>query len=210
MNKHDEKLLLEIARARLANRPGAFERFQLDLHGFGLGHLRAWASLQLDDMKDMVTALGSVCPNAFNSSARQMRMERIIDEWAALQPAPRPLKVEALPPLPSAVEGVSASPATAPPRSIARLARKQPALRRRDLLTPLIEKAISEHGEDVQRVFGALRVWAEQPPPVPPLRGVTEDGRVQWRDSNDAPQELNIGALRDRMRRLRKAPTNAR
>ena len=78
-------------------------------------------------------------------------------------------------------------------------AQRQPS--RRDLLAPLIEQAIAQEGEDAPRVFTTLRTWAAEHPPRPPLRGVTEDGRVQWSDANDAPKELTVAALRERLRR---------
>lgn len=80
---------------------------------------------------------------------------------------------------------------------------------RRDLLAPLVEKATRDCGGDAAQVFVLMRAWAVGPTPRPPLVGVTEDGRIQWRDANDKPQELSRDSLRDRVRRAR-AGTNAR
>ncbi|MDH0776466.1 hypothetical protein N5C96_23945 [Delftia tsuruhatensis] len=80
---------------------------------------------------------------------------------------------------------------------------------RRDLLAPLVEKAMQVCAGDAAQVFVLMRAWAVGPTPRPPLVGVTEDGRIQWRDANDKPQELSRDSLRDRVRRAR-AGTNAR
>ena len=80
---------------------------------------------------------------------------------------------------------------------------------RRDLLAPLVEKAMRDCGGDAAQVFVLMRAWAVGPTPRPPLVGVTEDGRIQWRDANDKPQELSRDSLRDRVRRAR-AGSNAR
>lgn len=75
--------------------------------------------------------------------------------------------------------------------------------RRRDLLAPLVEQAQRECQDptDAPAVFSVLREWAKRTPPRAPLIGVTEDGRLQWLDSNDKPQELDARALRKRVQR---------
>lgn len=72
---------------------------------------------------------------------------------------------------------------------------------RRDLLAPLVEKAMQDCDGDAAQAFVLMRNWAVGPTPRPPLVGVTEDGRIQWRDANDKPQELSRDSLRDRLRR---------
>ena len=111
---------------------------------------------------------------------------------AAAQAGPVPAAEQAAPP-----EPVQAAPA----------AEKEPSQgrtrRRRDLLAPLVEKAQREcsNPSDSAEVFALLRNWAQIRPPLPPLFGVTEDGCIQWRDSNDNPKELSIDALRGRINR---------
>lgn len=80
---------------------------------------------------------------------------------------------------------------------------EQAPIRRRDLLAPLVEQAQREcqAPTDAPAVFSVLRDWAKRTPPKPPLIGVTEDGRLQWLDSNDKPQELNAKALKKRIQR---------
>lgn len=79
--------------------------------------------------------------------------------------------------------------------------------KRRDLLAPLIEAAqkACEDPRDAAAVFTSLRTWAQSKPPRAPLVGVTNDGRIQWSDSNDTPQELNSKALAKRLMRQRNA-----
>lgn len=114
MNQSDKKLLLEIARARLQNRAGFYEKFQQELC---IGaYLSAMAALYLDDSLSVLG--GSIVPVELIQRRKQAQMQRLIDDWAARQPAPRPLKVEPLPPLPGVVEVVSVSPAAAPLRSL--------------------------------------------------------------------------------------------
>ena len=98
-----------------------------------------------------------------------------------------------------------AAPATAADLTATPLRKK-----RRDLLAPLIEKAQSDcltGSNDAQAVFALLRSWAQSTPPRAPLVGVTEDGRIQWSDSNDKPRELTAKALRQRLT-SRASPTS--
>lgn len=73
---------------------------------------------------------------------------------------------------------------------------------RRDLLSPLVERAMKECDGDAQKVFVLMRKWAKEKPPTVPLFGVTEDGKIQWEDANGNPKEINISGLRDRVRRM--------
>ena len=77
---------------------------------------------------------------------------------------------------------------------------------RRDLLAPLIEAArkTCAASDDTAAIFTILRTWAEEKPPRAPLFGVTEDGRIQWTDSNSNSQELNKEALAARIKRATK------
>ena len=79
--------------------------------------------------------------------------------------------------------------------------------KRRDLLAPLIQDAQNDCSdpEDAAAVFTLLRTWAQAKPVRAPLVGVTEDGRIQWRDSNDKPQELSSRALGQRLKRKQEA-----
>ena len=79
---------------------------------------------------------------------------------------------------------------------------KQFDRKRRDLLSPLIGAAQREcHDQnDSQAAFSVMRRWAQEKPPRPPLVGLTCDGRIQWRDSNDKPKELTAKALGQRLR----------
>lgn len=72
--------------------------------------------------------------------------------------------------------------------------------RRKDLLAPLILKAIREVGTDTANAFTLIRQWAQTSPPTAPLIGVTESG-IQWLDSNDRQQELSRESLRKRISR---------
>lgn len=78
-----------------------------------------------------------------------------------------------------------------------------PARARRDLLTPVIEAAQKECGDQ----FDAPAVWASLVRMAgagkSPLLGVSDDG-IKWKDSNDEPQFLNIKNLRDRLSRSKK------
>lgn len=78
----------------------------------------------------------------------------------------------------------------------------------RDLLAPLVEAAqkACDSATDAAAVFTKLKTWAQEDKPRAPLVGVTEDGRIQWRDSNDTPQELSIKALKSRLKRQEKPP----
>lgn len=74
---------------------------------------------------------------------------------------------------------------------------------RRDALTHLIRAAVREAAaDDPAQVFLVLKSWALNQPPRPPLFGVTEDGKVQWKDANESYKELSLAALRDRLRRI--------
>ena len=78
----------------------------------------------------------------------------------------------------------------------------------RDLLAPLVEAAqkACDSASDAAAVFTKLKTWAQEDKPRAPLVGVTEDGRIQWRDSNDTPQELSIRALKSRLKRQHRPP----
>ncbi len=95
MNESDKKQLLAIARLRLQNRPGTFEKFEFELVYGGITGL-AYYLAQLAFLNDSLSALGSVAPE-IRHKRRQENMIRAVDEWAARQPTPGPLKVEALP-----------------------------------------------------------------------------------------------------------------
>jgi hypothetical protein len=75
--------------------------------------------------------------------------------------------------------------------------------KRRDLLVPLVEAAqkACDSAGDAAAVFTKLKTWAKENKPRAPLVGVTEDGRIQWRDSNDTPKELDKKALAKRLQR---------
>lgn len=106
MNQADEKTLLDIARERLKNRPGAFERFKYELCYEPLGHLRALFTFGIDS-----GALYSILPPEYAETQKRKRMIALIDQWAAKQPTPRPVVVEALPPIhPETPEVKSAAP----------------------------------------------------------------------------------------------------
>lgn len=78
----------------------------------------------------------------------------------------------------------------------------------RDLLAPLVEAAqkACDSATDAAAVFTKLKTWAQEDKPRAPLVGVTEDGRIQWRDSNDTPKELDKKALAKRLQRQQKTP----
>lgn len=71
---------------------------------------------------------------------------------------------------------------------------------RRDFLTPIISRAVTQHGDDAAVVFLALRQMAQDKPPRPPFFGVSPEG-LKWTDANDEPQTLSLKALRERLRR---------
>lgn len=79
----------------------------------------------------------------------------------------------------------------------------------RDLLTPLVEEAqkACDDSNDTAAVFTKLKTWAQDSKPRAPLVGVTEDGLIQWRDSNDTPKELDRKALAKRLKRQQKTTT---
>ena len=68
-----------------------------------------------------------------------------------------------------------------------------------DLLSPLVNKAIAECGQDNAAVFNLLKTWAKGK--QAPMFGITEDGKIQWTDSNDKVQELSRRALGLRIKR---------
>ena len=78
----------------------------------------------------------------------------------------------------------------------------------RDQLAPLVDAAqkASASANDAAAVFTILKTWAQKDSPRPPLAGVTEDGRIQWRDSNDSPKELTKKALTSRLKRQQERP----
>lgn len=78
---------------------------------------------------------------------------------------------------------------------------------RRDLLTPLVVKAQNTCDDryDTAAVFTVLKSWAEQKTPPAPLEGLTEDGKIQWRDSNDKLQALRRSALAKRLKSQQKS-----
>ena len=86
--------------------------------------------------------------------------------------------------------------------------RESPAkLKRRNLLTPVIERAQRDCADpfDAPAVFAALKGLAEQK--VKPLiGGITEDG-IQWEDEKGDPQCLSLKGLRERLRRQKKGVT---
>lgn len=106
MNQADEKTLLDIARARLENRHGAYERFEYALCRDPMSYLRALCTYGIEG------ALDSVLPPEYAAAHKHKRMIEFVDQWAAKQPASRPLTVEALPPLPQSAPAVTAAPAT--------------------------------------------------------------------------------------------------
>jgi len=95
MSQTPEKLLLEIARARLLNRPGAYEQFKFE---WDLGGLRSLWSIE-NMFGPPATALSGIFPPREIEAMHYAQMTAFIDKWAARQPPPRPIKVEALPPL---------------------------------------------------------------------------------------------------------------
>jgi hypothetical protein len=99
MSQTPEKLLLEIARARLLNRPGAYEQFKFE---WDLGGLRSLWSIE-NMFGPPAAALSGIFPPREIEAMHHAQMTASIDKWAARQPPPRPLKVEALPPLPGTV-----------------------------------------------------------------------------------------------------------
>lgn len=96
--------------------------------------------------------------------------------------------------------GVAPAAAPPPPAPVPAPTARRP---RNDLLAPLIVKAQGQSTDPTATaaVFAILRSWAEHKPAMPPLVGVTEDGRIQWRDSSDRPQELTLQALGKRLKR---------
>lgn len=80
--------------------------------------------------------------------------------------------------------------------------------KRRDLLTPVIEKAQRQSGNK----YDAASVWNElvkmAQAQESPLKGVTEDG-IQWSDGNDELKYLSLKNLRDRIKRKKKQKTEA-
>lgn len=88
-------------------------------------------------------------------------------------------------------------------RALVRNAAKSRASGQRgDFLTPIIARAVAQHGDDGALVFMALRQMAQESPPRPPFFGVSTEG-LQWMDANDEPQILSLRALRERLRRAR-------
>jgi hypothetical protein len=80
--------------------------------------------------------------------------------------------------------------------------------KRRDLLTPVIEKAQRQSGNK----YDAAIVWNElvkmAQAQESPLKGVTEDG-IQWADGNNEWKHLSLKNLRDRITRKQKQKTEA-
>jgi hypothetical protein len=99
---------------------------------------------------------------------------------------------------PEAVHVLASTPATVTTRTT----------KRRDQLTPLVEAAqkACDNAHDAAAVFLMLKTWAQEDKPRAPLVGVTEDGRIQWRDSNDTPKELNRKSLAKRLKSRSKPP----
>lgn len=98
---------------------------------------------------------------------------------------------------------VRAAPAEATPAVTAKTAKR---LRDADLLAPVVRSAQleAEDPDSAAQVFNVLRNWANQRRSC--LLGVTSNG-IQWMDSHDEQQELTLAALRERLRRARKANT---
>ena len=92
---------------------------------------------------------------------------------------------------------------TAPPATVTTQTTKH-----RNLLAPLVEAAqkACDSANDAAAVFTMLKTWAQESKPRAPLVGVTEDGRIQWRDSNETPKELDRKALTKRLQRQQKTP----
>jgi hypothetical protein len=99
---------------------------------------------------------------------------------------------------PEAVHVLASTPTTVTTRTT----------KRRDQLTPLVEAAqkACDNAHDAAAVFLMLKTWAQEDKPRAPLVGVTEDGRIQWRDSNDTPKELNRKSLAKRLKSRSKPP----
>ncbi|WP_169169496.1 hypothetical protein [Acidovorax sp. SRB_24] len=210
------ELLFEVARARLANRPGAFERFRDD--GYG-------AMATLYELEGPGLGLGLYSGPYFSNHMREAlreaehaRMIAFIDKWVARQPAERPLMVEALPPTPAQVQSIAcrtapqqlrsgslkrASSYTPPAPVVANGANNAPKKARRDLLDPVIEAAQKACGNlyDAPAVWAMLVQMAETG--KRPLLGVSDDG-IKWQDANDEPQFFKLKNLRDRLRRSSK------
>lgn len=98
--------------------------------------------------------------------------------------------------VPAAPVAVSDSTATTPQAPAKRI-------KRRDLLTPLIEAAQSETSDqfDTPAIWAKLCDMAERK--IKPLFGVAPEG-IQWTDENDEPQFFSLRALRDRLGRQKK------
>jgi hypothetical protein len=101
----------------------------------------------------------------------------------------------------------ASSSETEPPRPIP--VRPEARHMRRDVLTPVIEKAqrLCEDAFDAPTVWVKLRQMADEK--ISPLLGVADEG-LQWIDSEDHVQYLSLANLRDRLRRKRKKATVAR
>jgi len=117
LEKNNETLLVEIARVRLINRPGAFERLQREIrYSSGVYHPIV-ARLHLEDLNDPFSGLHGAISQfdmpieivELRQRRKQALIEKLIDEWAAEHATPRPLKVQPLPALTGAVEADSAS-----------------------------------------------------------------------------------------------------
>ena len=101
----------------------------------------------------------------------------------------------------------ASSSETEPPRPIP--VRPEARHMRRDVLTPVIEKAqrLCEDAFDAPTVWVKLRQMADEK--ISPLLGVADEG-LQWIDSEDHVQYLSLANLRDRLRRKRNRATVAR
>jgi hypothetical protein len=181
------KLLLQ-ARANVANTDPTWENAKRDFEAAKdeqSKHATAPAEL-LAVLAAAHTAMSDAEPTW------RKAMVRVLLEPVALAPAAH-VNVNELDPAPRQVR----------PQSIATGNTK--AIRmagggRADLLTPLIENAVAEVGDEASQVFTLLREWAKAK--RDPLFGVTELG-LQWTDANDEPRDLSRKALGDRLRRLR-------
>lgn len=92
--------LLEVARARLANRPDLSQRFQVELS------LNPTVEMVLLTMP----AVGAACGLLLDEESRIRAMVEAIDRWAQRQPVPQYLRVE---PLPSRIQANPVVPAMA-------------------------------------------------------------------------------------------------
>lgn len=203
-------LLLVLAKARLANRPLAFHRFQRMLDTTVEGTVM-WARIRLAPLSTVaLSQLG-------HTEHLNEYLLGLIDEWASEQPL---LQVTALPALPksegpaadvllSQASGASEARPDAPAELRAVPLATEALIastrgKRRDLLAPAIEDAQRSCTDifDAPAVWAKLRLMAEQG--RRPFIGVSEDG-LKWVNSDDDTQFLSLNNLRDRLKRQKRA-----